>query len=124
MPDEIATVDPSASRLTPSKLKKFLTEVSPPAAALIRYPDLLQTHGGLIDFATVVSATLAAGKLTPQIARELRHQAEFAYTVQMAQGMGAGTTQVNYVQQLISLAGGADVASHEARQTRKIINGA
>ncbi|HSG05101.1 MAG TPA: hypothetical protein VLB09_01760 [Nitrospiria bacterium] len=123
MANEIATVEANASVLTPSKLKKLLTEQSPPAAALIRYPDLLQSHGGLIDFATVVSASLAAGKLTPQIARELRHQAEFAYTVQMAQGMGEGGTQVNYVQQLITLAGGTESVSREARQTRKVING-
>ena len=108
--------------LTRKELKNVLSEASPPAALLTRYPDLLHTHAGLVDFATVVSAALASMKISPQIARELRHQAEFAYTVQMAQSM-AGGGQVNYVQQLITLAGGVEAVSPESQQTRKIING-
>jgi hypothetical protein len=110
----------TGSVLTTKTLTKHLASRAPVSSLLTTHPTLLHTAQGLVDFATLISAAVGEGKIKTQVARELRHLAEFSYTVQMAQNMGG--TQVNYVQQLIQLAGGPEVVGKEGREFRKVVN--
>tara|TARA_R100000808_G_scaffold14656_1_gene34466 strand:+ start:402 stop:761 length:360 start_codon:yes stop_codon:yes gene_type:complete len=73
---------------------------------------LHQTHS-IVDFATTVCIAVAEGKLKTSQSAELRKWAELMYTCIVANEPQQNNVQVNYVEQLIQLAGGTEAVKPE-----------
>ena len=100
----------SQSLLSPQALKELVYEAavkeeSVPAAFLEVAAPHMHSTNGIVDFATVVCIAVARGELKVRESAELRKWAELMYSCAIV-GEGSQGTQVNYVQQLIQLAGG------------------
>jgi len=99
-------------------------EESMASVFLTRAAPHMHTTDGLVDFATTVCIGVSRGEIKSGQSMELRKWAELMYTCIVANSAGQSNVQVNYVEQLIQLAGGEgalqgdilDVTSHKKAQ--------
>ena len=83
-------------------------------------PHLHSTHG-IVDFATTVCLAVARGEIQIKQSVELRKWAELMYTCVVASQPNQSNVQVNYVEQLIQLAGGSESMQPEVLDVRDAI---
>ncbi len=83
-------------------------------------PHLHSTHG-IVDFATTVCLAVARGEIQIKQSVELRKWAELMYTCVVASEPNQNNVQVNYVEQLIQLAGGSESMQPEVLDVRDAI---
>ena len=74
-----------------------------------------------MDFATTVCIAVAEGKLKTSQSAELRKWAELMYTCIVANEPQQNNVQVNYVEQLIQLAGGEQAVQPEVVDVKEAI---
>ena len=96
-------------------------EESLPATFLQTAAPHLHSTQGIVDFATTVCLSVARGEIKINQSAELRKWAELMYTCNLAGKPQSGSTQVNYVQQLLQLAGGAEAVKPEVVEVREAI---
>tara|TARA_R110002020_G_scaffold218243_9_gene426079 strand:- start:156 stop:656 length:501 start_codon:yes stop_codon:yes gene_type:complete len=103
------TPEGTQSLLSPQALEELSNRAvreqkSVPATFLEVAAPHMHSTSGIVDFATVVCMAVAQGELKVSQSAELRKWAELMYSCAIAGQQG--DVQVNYVQQLIQLAGG------------------
>jgi len=110
----ISQVLPDAPEDTPSMLStNVLQQLAQapeglPAAFLKQAAPHFHQTQSIVDFATTVCVAVAEGKLKTSQSSELRKWAELMYTCIVANEPQQNNVQVNYVEQLIQLAGGEE----------------
>ena len=109
-PEEVVEeelVVPEESLLSPEELQRLtLMEGTLPTAFLQTNAHQMRGMDAIVDFATTVCIDLANENMKPRTSAELRRWAELMYTCILAGKNGMqNNTQVNYVGQLIQLAG-------------------
>jgi len=95
------------SLLSPEELQRLtLMEGTLPTAFLQTNAHQMRSMDAIVDFATTVCIELANENMKPRTSAEIRRWAELMYTCILAGKNGMqNNTQVNYVGQLIQLAG-------------------
>jgi|TARA_R100000808_G_scaffold7377_1_gene21742 hypothetical protein len=122
----VPPADGSNSLLTPQVLEELgsravAMEESLPATFLSNAaPHLHSTHG-IVDFATTVCLAVARGEIKPGQSSEMRKWAELMYTCVVASQPQQNNVQVNYVEQLIQLAGGEESMQPDVLDVRDAI---
>lgn len=102
---EPLTVNPE-SLLSPEVLQQLLQQhASLPSAFLEHTAGNIDNTQAVIDFATTVCMSVADGKLKVSQSAELRRWAELMYSCIISQSGQGQNTQVNYIGQLVQLAG-------------------
>lgn len=115
----ISQVLPDAPEDTPSMLSSSVLQrlaAAPeglPAAFLKQAAPHFHQTQSIVDFATTVCVAVAEGKLKTSQSSELRKWAELMYTCIVANEPQQNNVQVNYVEQLIQLAGGEEAVKPE-----------
>ena len=109
-PEEVVEeelVVPEESLLSPEELHRLtLMEGTLPTAFLQTNAHQMRSMDAIVDFATTVCIELANENMKPRTSAEIRRWAELMYTCILAGKNGMqNNTQVNYVGQLIQLAG-------------------
>ena len=119
--EETTEVALSATSLLSSKeIDRLLGLDGPlPVAFLKQNAGKMHSTDAIVDFATTVCIDLAQGNLKARESSEMRRWAELMYTCVLAGEGGAQNTQVNYVGQLIQLAGVAPVEEASLGQPSK-----
>ena len=102
----ISQVLPDAPEDTPSMLSTNVLQQL--AQAPEGLPASFHQTQSIVDFATTVCVAVAEGKLKTSQSAELRKWAELMYTCIVANEPQQNNVQVNYVEQLIQLAGGTE----------------
>ena len=92
-----------------------------PAAFLKQAAPHFHKTQTIVDFATSVCIAVAEGKLKTSQSAELRKWAELMYTCVVANEPQQAGVQVNYVEQLIQLAGGAKAVQSDVLDVREAI---
>ena len=104
------------------RIQALLNEESLPATFLAKAAPHLHSTDGVVDFATTVCLAVARGEIKVGQSAELRKWAELMYTCIVANGpKNQQTVQVNYVEQLIQLAGGEQAMQPEVLDVRDAI---
>ena len=99
------------SLLDPETLRELATSSSSlPAAFLHHSAGHLDSTQSIIDFATTVCMSVADGKIKVSQSAELRRWAELMYSCVISQSGSSQSTQVNYIGQLVQLAGAQAIA--------------
>ena len=126
----ISLIEPPAgdnhSLLSPEVLNSLLeraayNEESLPATFLSNAAPHLHSTNGIVDFATTVCLSVARGEIKTAQSSELRKWAELMYTCVVASQPQQNNVQVNYVEQLIQLAGGEESMQPEVLDVRDAI---
>jgi len=113
------TLSPT-SLLSSKEIDRLLGLDEPlPVAFLKQNAGKMHSTDAIVDFATTVCIDLAQGNLKARESSEMRRWAELMYTCVLAGEGGAQNTQVNYVGQLIQLAGVAPVEEASLGQPSK-----
>jgi len=92
-----------------------------PASFLKQAAGHLHKTQSIVDFATTVCIAVAEGKLKTSQSAELRKWAELMYTCIVANEPQQNNVQVNYVEQLIQLAGGEQAVQPEVVDVKEAI---
>jgi len=92
-----------------------------PASFLKQAAGHLHKTQSIVDFATTVCIAVAEGKLKTSQSAELRKWAELMYTCIVANEPQQNNVQVNYVEQLIQLAGGTEAVQPEVVEVKEAI---
>jgi hypothetical protein len=92
-----------------------------PASFLKQAAGHLHKTQSIVDFATTVCIAVAEGKLKTSQSAELRKWAELMYTCIVANEPQQNNVQVNYVEQLIQLAGGGEAVKPEVVEVKQEI---
>lgn len=116
----------SPSLLSPDTLRALvkeseLSEEAMAASFLMEAAPQMHTTSGIVDFATVVCLAVAQGKMKISQSAEMRKWAELMFTCVMAEKPKEENTQVNYVQQLIQLAGGPQSLDPQVVEVRNSV---
>ena len=103
------------SLLDPEVLRELAASSSSLPAAFLRHTaGHMDTTQSIIDFATTVCMSVADGKLKVSQSGELRKWAELMYSCVVSQSGNSQGTQVNYIGQLVQLAGAQATADDPA----------
>ena len=119
--------DGNQSLLSPEALEELriqalINDESLPATFLAKAAPHLHSTNGVVDFATTVCLSVARGEIKAGQSAELRKWAELMYTCIVANGpKNQQNVQVNYVEQLIQLAGGEEAMQPEVLDVRDAI---
>jgi len=119
--------DDNQSLLSPEALEELriqalVNDESLPATFLAKAAPHLHSTNGVVDFATTVCLSVARGEIKAGQSAELRKWAELMYTCIVANGpKNQQNVQVNYVEQLIQLAGGEEAMQPEVLDVRDAI---
>ncbi len=119
--------DDNQSLLSPEALEELriqalVNDESLPATFLAKAAPHLHSTNGVVDFATTVCLSVARGEIKAGQSAELRKWAELMYTCIVANGpKNQQNVQVNYVEQLIQLAGGDEAMQPEVLDVRDAI---
>ena len=119
--------DDNQSLLSPEALEELriqalVNEETLPATFLAKAAPHLHSTNGVVDFATTVCLAVARGEIKSGQSAELRKWAELMYTCIVANGpKNQQNVQVNYVEQLIQLAGGEEAMQPEVLDVRDAI---
>jgi len=92
-----------------------------PAAFLKQAAPHFHKTQSIVDFASTVCIAVAEGKLKTSQSAELRKWAELMYTCVVANEPQQGGIQVNYVEQLIQLAGGKKAVEPDVLDVREAL---
>tara|TARA_R100000655_G_scaffold12254_11_gene28455 strand:+ start:765 stop:1277 length:513 start_codon:yes stop_codon:yes gene_type:complete len=92
-----------------------------PAAFLKQAAPHFHKTQSIVDFAATVCVAVAEGKLKTSQSAELRKWAELMYTCVVANEPQQNNVQVNYVEQLIQLAGGEKAVQPDVLDVREAI---
>lgn len=112
----------SSEVLEELRIQAIANEESLPATFLSKAAPHLHSTSGVVDFATTVCLAVARGEVKPGQSAELRKWAELMYTCIVANGpQNQQNVQVNYVEQLIQLAGGEQAMQPEVLDVRDAI---
>ena len=95
-------------------------EVSLPLAFLQANAGKMRSTDAIVDFATTVCMAVSQGELKVSQSAELRKWAELMYTC-LAVGRNGSNTQVNYIGQLVQLAGVDPIEDREVIQVQEAI---
>ena len=93
-----------------------------PATFLKQAAGHLHRSDAIIDFATTVCIAVAEGKLKTSQSAELRRWAEIMYTCIIANEPQQAGVQVNYVEQLIQLAGGTEALPSPSKDITPVLD--
>lgn len=112
----------SPEALEELRIQALANDESLPATFLSKAAPHLHSTNGVVDFATTVCLAVARGEVKPGQSAELRKWAELMYTCIVANGpQNQQNVQVNYVEQLIQLAGGEEAMQPEVLDVRDAI---
>jgi hypothetical protein len=104
------------------RVQALLNGESLPATFLSKAAPHLHSTDGVVDFATTVCLAVARGEIKVGQSAELRKWAELMYTCIVANGpKNQQNVQINYVEQLIQLAGGEEAMQPEVLDVRDAI---
>jgi len=114
------------SLLSPQVLKELTIESiageeTLPSVFLARAAPHLHSTSGIVDLATTVCLAVSRGEIKAGQSAELRKWAELMYTCVVANAPKQNNVQVNYVEQLIQLAGGEEAVQPEVLDVRDAI---
>ena len=121
--EELAPIDANPDSLLDAETLKALTSKpeSLPTAFLGHVAGNITTPGAVVDFATTVCMAVADGKLRVSQSAELRKWAELMYSC-IITGQGGENTQINYIGQLVQLAGANEESTLEVIDVQDSIN--
>ena len=112
----------SPEALEELRIQALINEESLPATFLAKAAPHLHSTNGVVDFATTVCLSVARGEIKAGQSAELRKWAELMYTCIVANGpKNQQNVQVNYVEQLIQLAGGEEAMQPDVLDVRDAI---
>ena len=95
-------------------------EIPLPAAFLEANAGKMRSTDSIVDFATTVCMAVSQGELKVSQSAELRKWAELMYTC-IATNKNGNNTQVNYIGQLVQLAGTDPTEDREVIQVQEAI---